>query len=235
MGAYAEAIRSLSPDDERMDYVIGWLSKSKHSRAKEIMRIGAWRFFDQFDGMVKSIKKTQAEGPNLNNIFKVHSHLHNALNFALNYGDDESEKLADTVLDFRSNLRALGGSIGRALRVAGNRKLVRYIDYAKWYCTATSELENDDLEKSGSYNLAEAAIAFAKLAPKDARKVLRTIFDKKYSSQFNMLDMRAGALAGLLILEPKNPEFLEWATRILGNITGFGMPSRPWHCKAHHR
>lgn len=217
MEAYAEAMRTLNPDDERLDYVIANLSKSKHLRAKEIMRIGAWRFFDQFSRMVKSIKRTEAEGPTLNNMFQVHSYLHYALNFALNYSDEEAEKLADTVLNFRSNLRALGGSIGRALRVVGNRKLVRYAGYAKWYCTATSELKNDDLEKNGSYNFAEAAIAYTKLAPKEAKKVLKKIFDKKYSSKFYMLDMKAGALAGLLVLEPKNHEFLEWATRILGN------------------
>lgn len=220
MQAYRDALEKLNPDDSRLEYVIEELTNSSHPKAREVMRIGAWKFFDHYDTTVKSVRKTEAEGPNLNNIFKEHSHLRNAVERALRYSDDDSVKLAEKVLSFTSDLRVLGQAIGHALRVIGDHNLHQYKGYAEMYCTATAGLNSEYLDKNGCFNVAEAAIAYTKLAPDEAHQMLKKIFYKKYTSHFRMLDMRASVLAGLLILEPSNTDYLYWAERILANRSG---------------
>lgn len=220
MQAYREALSRLSPDDPRLEYVIAQLASSKHPESRDVMRVGARKFFDHFDATAKSMQRTEAEGPTLNNIFYEHSHLRSALEYALSWSDSESVKLAGKVLGYTSNLRVLGKAIGYALRVAGDHNLQEVKGYAEMYCTATASLDNEFLDQDGCFNVSEAAIAYAKLSPSEARPVLGKLFNKSYTSRFRMLDIRASVLAGLLILDPSDPEYLKWAERILGNRSG---------------
>jgi hypothetical protein len=220
MDSFAMAIETLRMDDPRLEYLVPGLAKSKHPRAHAIQARAAWRFFEFFDATLKSRKKTEKEGPTLNNMFKVDSYLLSSLMHAIRVGDDESEKLVDKVCSINTNMRILGPAYASAFRQVGNKKLERHLGAVGGYVAAVDALEADQLPDYAHYNFAEACIAAAKVAaPEKAEKTLREIIAKKRTTEQLQLDILGGALGGLLLLAPKDPELIASAERILGNRT----------------
>jgi hypothetical protein len=219
MDAFAAAIEACRMDDPRLEYVVGALRDSKHSRAKAILNRGAWRFFEFFEQTKKSMKKTADEGPTLDNMFRVHSYLLGALIASIRIGDEEAEKLTDKVCSFNKNMMVLGIAFAVAFRLIGEKKLTRHVPLAFGYCAGVDGLDGEFLADEAKYNVAEAAIAAAKLEPEKAEKLLRAMLAKKREHEEMRLDVIGAILGGLLVVAPNDPELLEWTERILGNRT----------------
>lgn len=68
-------------------------------------------------------------------------------------------------------------------------------------------------------NVAEAALAWAKMEPEKAKQELHDFYSKIGESSYPgiAIDLKACYVAGLLLLEPENDEYLAFAERILGN------------------
>ncbi|MFZ5443569.1 MAG: hypothetical protein ACOZQL_26420 [Myxococcota bacterium] len=221
MQGYAAALEHLRMDDARLEYVLKGLFSSKHAGAKALINRAAWRFFDFFDETVAAQKKTEAEGATLDNLFRVHSQLLPAVMKSISFGDDESEKLVDKVLSITSNMSVLGTAYASAFRQVGNKKLTRHLRMAKGYCLLIDGFTGEFLPDYGHFNFAEAALAYAKLEPTEAKQVLGDLIRKERPLKLR-LDVVGGALAGALFLSPEDPELIRWTDRILANRTGEG-------------
>jgi hypothetical protein len=219
MDGFAQALERLKMDDERHQYVVQALQASKHPRAVALLNRAAWRFFDFLDETIASQKKTQAEGPTLNNMFRVHSRLLPALISSIQRGDDESEKLVDKVLSITTNMSVLGVAYAAAFRQVGEKKLERHLRISAAYCGLIETYSGEFLPDYAHFNFAEAALAFAKLAPAEAKTMLLRLISKQRELQLQ-LDVVGGALAALLYLMPGDRKLLAWADRILATRTG---------------
>lgn len=219
MDGFAQAIEKLRMDDDRHEYLVGALAKSKHPRARDLLDRAAWRFFDFFDATAAKKEKREARGPTLDDIFAVDSHLLQAVIASIRLGDDASEKLVDKVCSIRSNMTVLGIAYAAAFKQVGQKKLERHLGILGGYCKAVDGFESEFLPDYACYNLVEAAIAGVKLSPDNAPKVLREMLEKKRDSEQLHLDIAGCVLGGLLIASPDDPEILKWTERILGNRT----------------
>lgn len=219
MDGFAAAIEKLRMDDARHEYVVAALRASKHERARELLDRAAWRFFDFFEQTIAAQKKKAAEGPTLDNMFRVDSHLLPAVIAGIARGDQASEKLVDKVLSITSNMSVLETAYAAAYRQVGEKKLARHAAIAESYCRTIDAFKGEALPAYGHYNFAEAALALAKLAPDRAKKLLKEMIGRERGPQLR-LEVAGGALAGLLYLFPKDPEVLAWADRVLANRGG---------------
>ena len=224
MQSFEAAIDKCRMDDDRLEYVVKALRASKHPRAQEVLARAAWKFFEFFDATKKSMTKTAKEGPTLDNMFRVHSHLLVALVVRIRTGDDESEKLADKVLSILENMRVLGVAYSAAFALVAERKLERHAKLAEAYCKLAFAMQGERLSNETFYNLSEAALAFATLRPAEAETALRAELGGMSAEAPRVesirLDKIACALAGLLALHPGDAELVAWAERILGNRSG---------------
>jgi len=219
MDCFAVAIEACKADDPRLEYVVKALRASKHPRAAALQVRAAWRFFEHFGETKKSMKKTEKEGPTLDNMFRVHSHLLGALLDAIRRGDDESEKLVDKVCSITHDMTVLGPAYASAFRQVGNKRLERHEKTALAYCRMVDQVKGQSLPDYALYNLAEAAIAIAKLTPEKAGPFLRGMLEKERDNADLRLEVVGAVLGGLLVLAPSDPELLGWTERILGNRT----------------
>jgi len=220
MDAFAAAVEACKMNDARLQHLVAAVRQSKHPRALGILARAAWRFFEFFEATKESIAKQKKRGPTLDDLFKVHSHLLPALVWRIRVGDDESEKLVDKVCSILENMTVLGVAYSAAFQQVGNKKLERHTRLVEAYCKSMLALTGEHLAADAKYNLAEAAIAYAKLQPAAAKALLRPVLDDTAGPRRMRLDKIGCALGGLLLLVPEDPAVLEWTERILGNRTG---------------
>ncbi len=216
MEAFSEAIAKLEMNDERLKYIVEGLQRSKHRRARSLLDAAAWRFFDFLERTIAAKKKTDAEGATLDNMFRVHSYLLPAVISSIVVGDEASEKLVDKVLSITSNMSVLETAYAAAYRQVGLKKLTRHERITDAFCRTVEGFDGEALPEVVHFNFAEATLAYAKLAPKRAGPMLRKLIAKKREPKLQ-LDVMGGALAGLLVLFPKDKTLLGWADRILAN------------------
>jgi hypothetical protein len=222
MRAFGEALDKLDGADARLEYVIEALRTSSHPRAPEVLERGAHRFFATLEGAAKRLAKKDAQGPTLDNIFSVETHLVQALHILLRRRDARALALASKTHGHTTGLRLFGTCIGHALRVSarfGDRASIprarAYLDRA---LTHLAEVESVD--DAVALNATEASLALAKLEPAETEAYLLAAFDQKREYPDADLGARAVILAGLLQLRPNDPALLAWLERFLGDRSG---------------
>ncbi|WP_411823369.1 hypothetical protein [Leptospira sp. 'Mane'] len=224
MSAFRDAIRKLKQDDPRLEYIVSDLIGSEHKDSLSILTEAAWKVFSTLDSVLEKKEKVAKEGPNLNNIFTVYSHLGQALQERILVADEESIKLCDKVLSYKENLGLFGISIGYAFAVSAKLGLVRHLEIIQSYLHAGVEIKggydrSSYLELSTLLNLSEGAMAWAFMSPDSAKQGLYELFElaDKNDSPSISIDLKACLLSGLLLLEPEKKEWIDLANRILGN------------------
>ncbi len=223
MAAFEQAIDELAVEDSRVEYVIEGLASSAHARAGALLERAALRFFATLEEARERNDKKAKEGPTLDNIFRVDSHFAEALRVALLRDDEIAVRLAEKTLTFRSNLQLFGTALGLAVSVLARRGRTSCLAWAQAYASmAVEQLSGSDwVDDIVQANLAECAIAIARLAPgDDAMAFLQERFAAERKHLRADLAIRGALLAGLLILEPKNTAYRGWVERLLGNRTG---------------
>ncbi|HOX46226.1 MAG TPA: hypothetical protein PK668_21660 [Myxococcota bacterium] len=218
MDSFAAAIEALRMDDERLEYVVSALVRSRQPAARGLLVRAAWRFFDFFDATVKAQTKREADR-SIDTLFQVDNHLLPALLAAIRAGDEASEKLVDKVLSITDHMSVLGVAYAEAFRQVGEKKLTRHVQMAAGYCMLIDGFTGECLPGYAHYNFAEAALACARINPPKAEQTLRGIVAREREPTL-CLDVVGGALAGLLALAPDDAELVAWADRILANRTG---------------
>ncbi len=224
MDAYLTAFQKLNPDDDRIKYIIQDLEKSKHKRRNEILVAGAWRLFDLLkkakENEDKLSNRRKEEGLTLDNMFEVENGFLHAVNLVLMFGENESEKLANEILEHKDEFKLFKRTLGDAFRVAGNSNLSEHQVYTEKYVEAVGGMEVDEdshIEEVTLYNFTEAAIAFAKMDTKKAIPVLKDLFERETNSKNFDLDVKSAVIGGLLLQNPDDENLLKWLERLLGN------------------
>ncbi len=223
MAAFEQAIDELSVEDDRVRYVIEGLAGSAHPRAGALLERAALRFFATLEAAKARNDKKAKEGPTLDNMFSVDSHFTEALRVALRRDDDIAVRLAEKTLSFRTNLGLFGTALGLSLSVLTRRGHASCLDWAHPYAATVIDRRSDSnsVEDIAQANVAECAIAIARLAEHDdATAFLRETFNAPRKHLQADLAIRSALLAGLLILDPENREYHGWVERLLGNRTG---------------
>jgi len=223
MAAFEQAIDELSVDDDRVQYVIEGLASSAHPRAGALLERAAQRFFATLEDAKERNDKSAKEGPTLDNMFRVDSHFAEALRVALRRDDDIAVRLAEKTLSFYSSLQLFGTALGLAVNVLARRGQASCRDWAEAYAAMVVDRRSGSewIEDIAQANVAECAIAIARLAPREyATAFLHGRFTAKRKHLQADLAIRGALLAGLLVLDPKNAEYRGWVERLLGNRTG---------------
>lgn len=223
MVSFREAVRKLKQDDPRLEYVIEGLISSEHKDANSILADAAWRTFETLDNVKEIREKVQKEGPTLNNMFTVYTHLNQALQERILTLDDVSVQLIQKLFTYKDHLGFFGISAGNAFSVCAHLELKEHTEIIANYARNSFRIKGGDrksyLELSQIINISEAALAWAKMEPEKAKQELHEFFLKLEGSNYPgiAIDLRACYVAGLLLLEPENNEYLSFAERILGN------------------
>ncbi|TGL50778.1 hypothetical protein EHQ55_07005 [Leptospira meyeri] len=223
MVSLREAVHKLKQDDPRMEYVVEALIKSNHSEAKSILADAAWRTFETLDNIKEIRNKIQKEGPTLNNMFTVYTHLNEALQERILNLDDVSVQLINKLFQYKDHFGYFGMSVGNAFSVCAYLNINEHIEIIANYVRQSSKIKGRDrsayLDLNTIINTAEAALAWAKMDPDRAKlELLEFYLQMDHSSSPGIaIDLKACYVAGLLLLEPENQNYLEFAERILGN------------------
>ncbi|PJZ83051.1 hypothetical protein [Leptospira harrisiae] len=223
MVSLREAVHKLKQDDPRMEYVIEALIKSDHIEASSILADAAWRTFETLDNIKDIREKVQKEGPTLNNMFKVYTHLNEALQERILALDEVSVQLIQKLFEYKDQFGYFGMSVGNAFSVCAHLNRIEHIETIANYVRQSSKIKGRDrssyLDLSSIINTSEAALAWAKMEPEKAKEELHEYYIKMddSSSPGIAIDLKACYVAGLLLLEPENQEYLTFAERILGN------------------
>ncbi|MCT8335638.1 hypothetical protein NUH30_18280 [Leptospira sp. 85282-16] len=223
MVSLREAVHKLKQDDPRLEYVIEALINSGHKEANSILADAAWRTFETLDNVKEIREKVQKEGPTLNNMFTVYTHLNHALQERILTLDDVSVQLIQKLFTYKDHLGFFGISAGNAFSVCAYLDLKEHTEIIANYARNSFRIKGGDrksyLELSQIINISEAALAWAKMEPEKAKQELHEIFVKLDESDYPgiAIDLKACYIAGLLLLEPENNEYLSFAERILGN------------------
>ncbi|TGL25671.1 hypothetical protein EHQ47_01595 [Leptospira bourretii] len=223
MVSLREAVHKLKQDDPRMEYVVEALINSDHKESRSILADAAWRTFETLDNIKEIKDKVQKEGPTLNNMFTVYTHLNEALQERILTLDEVSIKLIQKLFSYSDHFKYFGVSVGNAFSVCAHLGLSEYTGVIADYLRRSSQIKG---REKGSYlelrliiNISEAALALAKMEPEKAKQELSKFFAEVDESNDPgiAIDLKACYVAGLLFLEPDNKEYLNFAERILGN------------------
>lgn len=223
MVSFREAIQKLKQDDPRLEYVVEALIKSDHAESNSILADAAWRTFETLDNVKEIREKVQKEGPTLNNMFTVYTHLNEALQERILTLDEVSVQLIHKLFHYKDHFGFFGISVGNAFSVCAHLELKEHTQIIADYVRRSFQVKGRD---KGSYldltliiNVAEAALAWAKMEPEKAKQELHDFYSKIGESSYPgiAIDLKACYVAGLLLLEPENEEYLAFAERILGN------------------
>lgn len=223
MVSLREAVHKLKQDDPRMEYVVEALINSDHTESRSILADAAWRTFETLDSIKETKEKVQKEGPTLNNMFTVYTHLNEALQERILTLDEVSVKLIQKLLSYKDHFGYFGISVGNAFAVCAHLDLNEHTETIANYVRKSFQFKGRDrgayLELSSIINLSEASLAWAKLEPEKAKLELNEFFSKIANSAYPgiAIDLKACYVAGLLRLEPDNLEYTNFAERILGN------------------
>ncbi|TGL33405.1 hypothetical protein [Leptospira perdikensis] len=223
MVSLREAVHKLKQDDPRMEYVVEALIKSDHNESRSILADAAWRTFETLDNVKEINQKVQKEGPTLNNMFTVYTHLNEALQERILTLDEVSVKLIQKLFSYSDHFKYFGISVGNAFAVCAHLGLSEHTEIIANYLRRSFQIKGRD---KGSYlelrlivNISEAALAWAKMEPEKAKEELIKFFKEVDDSNDPgiAIDLKACYVAGLLFLEPDNEEYTSFAERILGN------------------
>ncbi|MDF3818267.1 hypothetical protein P3G55_00060 [Leptospira sp. 96542] len=223
MLAYKEAIEKLNQDDPRLEYVIEGLIESKHNKSKEILALGAWKTFETLENVKMIRDKVIAEGPTLDNLFTVYTHLNTALTSRILVADGVSVQLIEKLYQYQNNLDSFGISAGNAFSVSAYLGLKEHlpiiIDYTLKKFNPKSRDKNSYLDLNYIINISEAVLSWVRLDPESAKPKLVEIFKSLDNSEYPgiKIDLKACCMTGLLYLEPENEEYIRFAKRILQN------------------
>ncbi|MBM9590609.1 hypothetical protein JWG41_09160 [Leptospira sp. 201903075] len=223
MVSLREAVHKLKQDDPRMEYVVEALINSDHKESRSILADAAWRTFETLDSIKETKEKVQKEGPTLNNMFTVYTHLNEALQERILTLDEVSVKLIQKLLSYKDHFGYFGISVGNAFAVCAHLDLKEHIETIANYVRKSFQFKGRDngayLELSSIINLSEASLAWAKMEPEKAKLELYEFFSKIDNSAYPgiAIDLKACYVAGLLRLEPDNFEYTKFAERVLGN------------------
>lgn len=236
--AFAQATERLPPDDDRAEYVFIGLRKSKHPRAPELLTSAAWRFFDNMQEAIRQEAaldaKRKKEGMTLDNMWGTENHFHMPLRTCLERSDEEAEKLARGIFGLSDHAQAFKMNFGRAIRVFGERGITEFNGEIFHFLKFIRDAKINEYTEMGLntlFNLAEAAIALAKMEPEKARSIVPVLFARQTKSFAFDLDVKAALLGAMFVLnsgepseEPSGkppeepPEELKiWLRRLLGN------------------
>ncbi len=237
MTAFAAAIEACTIDDERLPYVVKAIAASTHARARAIQRRAAWKYFDTLAVTKKSLEKTAAEGLTLDNMHRSHNHLIGAVANAIRTADEDSEKLVDKICASSAQWGVIEPLLSVVFSYVSAKRLERHTDVVAGYLEAIFALERENFSTTLHYTAAEAALAYAKLAPQAAEPMLRKVLaaagdplarTRSASKSRQMtLDKLAAALAGLLVLAPDDATVRAWTERILGGRVGWDRSYGP--------
>ncbi|PJZ43842.1 hypothetical protein [Leptospira brenneri] len=223
MVSLKESVKKLKQDDPRMEYVVEALINSNHAESISILAEAAWRTFETLDNVKEIREKVQKEGPTLNNMFTVYTHLNQALQERILTLDEVSVKLIQKLFTYKDHFGYFGISAGNAFAVCAHLDLKEHTELIANYVRKSFQMKGRDrgayLELSSIINASEAALAWAKMEPDKAKLELHEFFSKIDESAYPgiAIDLKACYVAGLLRLEPDNQEYSKFAERILGN------------------
>lgn len=223
MVSLREAVQKLKQDDPRLEYVVEALIKSEHQEANSILADAAWRTFETLDNVKEIQKKVKKEGPTLNNMFTVYTHLNEALQERILTLDDVSVQLINKLFTYKDHFGFFGISVGNAFSVCAHLDLKEHTEIIANYVRKSFQFRGRDkgayLDLNLIINISEAALAWAKMEPEKAKQELNEYFSKIDETAYPgiAIDLKACYVAGLLLLEPENNEYLAFAERILGN------------------
>ena len=219
MNAWEEALKRLVPADNRLEYVIAGLAESKHERRLEVLRMGAWRFFDELARTSDLMSERAARHPTLDDMFAVDDHLAQALCLALQTIDEDVDGLARKVLSMTSSLMALKTAWACALQVAVTRGLTDQATRALVYCQTVCDKDwgEQSLSADVVINLAESALALYLLDPIKAKDYLPKLYADAAANDLVRIQIAGGLIAGLLPMRSKDPQVLSMLERVLGN------------------
>jgi hypothetical protein len=223
MVSFREAVRKLKQDDPRLEYVVEALINSEQGEANSILAEAAWRTFETLDNVKEIREKVQKEGPTLNNMFTVYTHLNEALQERILIMDEVSIQLIQKLFTYKDYLGYFGISAGNAFSVCAHLDLKEHTELIARVVRNSFQIKGGDrnsyLELRQIINISEATLAWAKMEPEKAKQELNEFFVKLEDSHYPgiAIDLRACYVAGLLLLEPDNNDYLSFAERILGN------------------
>jgi len=111
------------------------MQESSRPEIKEVLKSAAWRFFEILDLAKENEdalkEKRKKEGLTLDNMFGVENHFLEVIHLVLTWHNEDSLKLAETILDekYYKNFLIFKRSLGDAFRIAGNHKATKYHFY----------------------------------------------------------------------------------------------------------
>ncbi|XDD48623.1 hypothetical protein AB3N60_19185 (plasmid) [Leptospira sp. WS39.C2] len=224
MVSFKEAVQKLKQDDPRLEFIIEALINSNHKDANSILADAAWRTFETLETVKEIRDKVKKEGPTLNNMFTVYTHLNVALQERILTLDDVSIQLIQKLFQYKEHFGFFGMSVGNAFSVCAHLNLNEHIELIANYVRKSSSITGGDrssyLDLSSIINVSEAVLAWAKMDPDKAKIELKEFYLKIENESLSpgiSIDLKACYVAGLLFIEPDNSEYLAFAERILGN------------------
>jgi len=227
MDAWEQAIETLSPDDDRAEYVFDCLKKSKHVQATELLSKGAWRFFDIINEATRQQEALATErkkdGMSLNNMWDIENFFHIPLQWCLEHSDDAEKLARSVILEIQKNKalhKIFKQNFGRAMGVLARHGITEFNQEIQSYIESVCgfAIEKDTtIGPSTMLNLCEASIALAKLDYSAALALLPDMFKRITIGYYFDLDFKAALLGSMFILEPDNPDLIIWLKRLLGN------------------
>ncbi len=227
LAALIEAIRTLAPDDARLEYVVAALVESTEPSAREAVRAAAWRWLDVAATIDERLKKRQSRNT-LDDMFAKDDLLQPAVHAVLAACDEEAEKLAVAISDKGLSFRVLKTTVGRVFRVYGKRGLVDRVERMERLLALLDEVPGGQdpeepgvrLDMTASVAMAEASLAIARLAPERARELFTSALARPRKTPVREAGVAACLLPGILALDKESAEGLRWLERVLGARSG---------------
>ncbi|MCE9574157.1 MAG: hypothetical protein K8W52_13505 [Deltaproteobacteria bacterium] len=192
--ALGRAVDRLAVRDPRVPPVVAAVLASRRASAAPVRLRAAWRAFE----------------PPAPNGF------HPALRAGLGRNDLAAVGLADRVLALAAPFDD-SPDLALAFRVAGAHQLDRHLRQVREYVRRVIALADQPRAAALASRreiFAAAAIAFARLAPREAELVLRALIARQCSSRALHLDLIAGAVGGLVALAPRHAAVVQWTRRV---------------------
>lgn len=228
MTSFAQALEALPAEDKRTDAVVRELLRSKHPRRAALLRKAAWAYVRDTAARAQVIAAEPGgfEELELRGLL-VPDRRAQALEELLDGGDPEAEGLAAGVLAHAAGVDVFGCGAGRAFRAAAGLGRAEWASAAaRYYCEGVprrAAAQKRKLVEEEVFTLSEAAVALARLAPAEARRILEPLFEGAAGPRGLQLDVRACALAGLAVLSPGDARLAAAADRVVRDRT---MPHR---------
>ncbi len=193
VAALARAIERLGVTDPRVAPVVAAILASRRATAAAARERAAWRAFEPHgDGFLPALRAGLARD------------------------DGAAVRLADRVIAAAAPFDR-NPELATAFQIAGTHRLDRHLGAVRAYVrrvAALTEHPHAAALASRREIFAAAAVAFARLSPREAEPVLRAMIARQCSSRALHLDLIAGAVDGLLVLAPRQAAVVQWTRRV---------------------